>query len=104
MTFECVGRWTSCLKHEIISLQFPAAQSDYIFAGGADQDLRCNLVHSKARKAAAKTLPEALSRCVPLTLASKAPSQCVRLSLWQVFHVVISASRAQNYKQQSVVL
>ena len=46
------SRWPSALKYDILSLHFPAQRSDYIFAGGMDLEVRCNLVESRARKAA----------------------------------------------------
>ena len=47
-------RWASCLKHDILWMHFPAKTSDYIMVAGADQEVRCSLVSSKARKELAK--------------------------------------------------
>ena len=40
------------MKHDILSVKFPAGRSDYLIVAGADQNVRCGMTNSKARKAA----------------------------------------------------
>lgn len=40
------------MKHDILAIHFPATRSDFVFVAGVDQNVRCSLVDSRARKAA----------------------------------------------------